>query len=54
MKVNRRIRSGPDPVAVLRAGIEALRTAGYGPELLRERLSVRFPDDVGLLNRAPP
>jgi methylase of polypeptide subunit release factors len=53
VKVNRRIRSGPDPVATLRAGIEALRTAGYGPELLRERLSVRFPDDVGLLNRAP-
>jgi len=53
VKVNRRIRSGPDPFAALRAGIGALRTAGYGPELLRERLSVRFPDDVGLLNRAP-
>ncbi len=53
MKVNRRIRRGPDPTAILRAGIDALRTAGYGPELLRERLSVRFPDDVGLLNRAP-
>ena len=54
MKVNRRIRSGGEgPAAVLRAAIEALRTAGYGPELLRERLGVRFPDDVGLLNRAP-
>ncbi|MBX3027614.1 methyltransferase [bacterium] len=37
----------------MRAAIEALRTAGYGPDLLRERLSVRLPDDVGLLNRAP-
>ena len=54
MKVNRRIRSrSDDALAVLRGAIEALRTADYGPELLRERLSVRFPDDVGLLNRAP-
>lgn len=37
----------------MRAAIDGLRTAGYGPELLRERLAVRFPDDVGLLNRAP-
>ena len=54
MKVNRRLGVGrADPVAALRAAIDALRAAGYGPELLRERLGVRFPDDVGLLNRAP-
>lgn len=38
---------------VLGKAIEALRAVGYGPELLRERLGVRFPDDVGLLNHAP-
>ncbi|MFN8641800.1 MAG: hypothetical protein U0802_09140 [Candidatus Binatia bacterium] len=47
MKVNRRIDERP-----LVAAVAALRMAGYGPELLRERLGVRFPDDVGLLN--PP
>lgn len=53
MKVNRRVARRRDPVAALRAALAALRTAGYGPELLRERLGARFPDDVGLLNHAP-
>ena len=53
MKVNRRIGRRDDPAAVLRDAVAALRNAGYGPELLRERLGVRFPDDVGLLNHAP-
>jgi len=33
--------------------IEPLRAVGYGPALLRERLGIAFPDDVGLLNHAP-
>ena len=54
MKVNRRIRRGPDPTAhPARRRSTPCARRGYGPELLRERLSVRFPDDVGLLNRAP-
>ena len=54
MKVNRRIRSGPDPVAALRAGIEALRTAGYGPELLRERLVRPASRTTSACSIAPP
>lgn len=53
MKVNRRIDRRDDDAAALRAAVRALRNAGYGPELLRERLGVRFPDDIGLLNHAP-
>lgn len=49
MKVNRTVA----PLDAVRRAIDAARRAGYGPELLRERLSVRFPDDVGLLNHAP-
>lgn len=45
-KVNERI-------ATLRAAAEALRAVSYGPALLRERLGVRFPDDIGLLNHVP-
>lgn len=36
----------------LRAAAARLRAIGYGPALLRERLGVRFPDDIGLLNHA--
>jgi HemK-related putative methylase len=53
VKVNRRIVPGAEPAAALRAAMDALRAADYGPALLRERLGVRFPDDVGLLNHAP-
>ncbi len=37
----------------LRSLVERLREVGYGPAALRESLGVGFPDDVGLLNRAP-
>lgn len=50
MKVNRTSATALDAV---RRAVDAARRAGYGPDLLRERLGVRFPDDVGLLNRAP-
>lgn len=33
--------------------IRPLRAIGYGPALLRERLGITFPDDVGLLNHVP-
>lgn len=49
MKVNRTDAA----LEVVRAAVDAVRRAGYEPELLRERLGIRFPDDVGLLNRAP-
>jgi len=32
--------------------LSRLRDVAYRPELLRERLGVTFPDDIGLLNRA--
>ena len=49
MKVNRTVAA----LEAVRRAIDVARRAGYGPDLLRERLSVRFPDDVGLLNHAP-
>lgn len=51
MKVNRGI--GEPATAALRAAVAALRAAGYGPDAVRERLGARYPDDIGLLNRAP-
>ena len=50
MKVN-----GLAPTAQLSLArlVERLRAAAYGPELLRERLGIGLPDDIGLLNHAP-
>jgi HemK-related putative methylase len=54
VKVNRGMaRATRDPLAPLRDAAAALRGAGYAPAALRERLGARFPDDLGLLNRAP-
>ncbi|MGH7789141.1 MAG: methyltransferase [Candidatus Binatia bacterium] len=39
--------------AALRAIADRVQAAGYTQQNLRERLGVRFPDDIGLLNRAP-
>jgi methylase of polypeptide subunit release factors len=49
VKVNR----DPSRAAALRAVVDRVREAGYTAEALRERLGVRMPDDVGLLNHAP-
>ena len=54
MKVNRGMaRAAREPLAAVRAALAGLRAGGYGPAALRERLGARYPDDIGLLNRAP-
>jgi len=45
-------RAPRDRPAALRAAAAALRQVGYAPVALRERLGARYPDDIGLLNRA--
>ena len=54
MKVNHGMaRAAREPLAAVRAALAGLRAGGYGPAALRERLGARYPDDIGLLNRAP-
>jgi len=49
LKVNRPQEALPSDLLQL---VERLRGAEYGPELLRGRLGIAMPDDVGLLNHA--
>jgi methylase of polypeptide subunit release factors len=47
------VRSAQEIASVLQALRTRLSVAGYTPDALKRSLGITYPDDVGLLNRAP-